>query len=104
MRNIVEIKDLRVSFGSNGERLEAVSGISISVPERSTVGIVGESGCGKTVTALSIMRLIPEPPGRVDDGEIIFDGADLLKLSERDMRAIRGKQNLYDLSGAYKLS
>ena len=92
MRNIVEIKDLRVSFGGNGERLEAVSGISISVPERSTVGIVGESGCGKTVTALSIMRLIPEPPGRVDDGEIIFDGADLLKLSERDMRAIRGNR------------
>ena len=92
MRNIVDIKGLRVSFGSNGERLEAVSGISISVPERSTVGIVGESGCGKTVTALSIMRLIPEPPGRIDDGEIIFDGADLLKLSERDVRAIRGNR------------
>ncbi|MCI0454986.1 MAG: ABC transporter ATP-binding protein [Candidatus Dadabacteria bacterium] len=92
MRNIIEIKNLRVSFGSDGERVDAVSGVSLSVPERSTVSIVGESGCGKTVTALSIMRLIPEPPGRVDEGEITFDGANLLKLSDRDMRAIRGNR------------
>ncbi|HEY7535681.1 MAG TPA: ABC transporter ATP-binding protein [Thermodesulfobacteriota bacterium] len=92
MSNIVEIKNLRVSFGSNGERVDAVSGISLSVPEGSTVGIVGESGCGKTVTALSIMRLIPEPPGRIDYGEIIFDGENLLKISERGMRAIRGNR------------
>jgi peptide/nickel transport system ATP-binding protein/oligopeptide transport system ATP-binding protein len=91
MKNILEIRNLTVSFKSDGERLEAVSGISLSVPERSTIGIVGESGCGKTVTALSIMRLIPEPPGRID-GEIIFDGANLLKLLERDMRAIRGNR------------
>src|ERR1700739_4406788 len=92
MRNILEIKNLRVSFGGNGERLEAVSGISLSVPDGSTVGIVGESGCGKTVTALSIMRLIPEPPGRIDDGEILFEDASLLKLSKNDMRAIRGNK------------
>ncbi len=92
MRNIIEIKNLRVSFGSDGERVDAVSGVSLSVPERSTVSIVGESGCGKTVTALSIMRLIPEPPGRIDEGEITFDGANLLKLSDSDMRAIRGNR------------
>jgi oligopeptide/dipeptide ABC transporter ATP-binding protein len=90
--DVIEIKNLRVSFAGNGERVDAVSGISLSVPERSTVGIVGESGCGKTVTALSIMRLIPEPPGSIDEGEIIFDGTNLLKLSERDMRAIRGNR------------
>src|ERR1700741_996761 len=92
MRNILEIKDLSVSFRDNGGKVEAVGGISLSVPEGSTVGVVGESGCGKTVTALSIMRLIPEPPGRIDDGEIIFDGVNLLKLSESDMRAIRGNR------------
>lgn len=92
MRNILEIKDLRVSFRDNGGRVEAVSGVSLSVPDGSTIGIVGESGCGKTVTALSIMRLIPEPPGRIDDGKIIFDGTDLLKISENDMRTIRGNK------------
>jgi peptide/nickel transport system ATP-binding protein/oligopeptide transport system ATP-binding protein len=92
MRNIIEIKNLRVSFESDEDRVDAVSGVSLSVPERSTVSIVGESGCGKTVTALSIMRLIPEPPGRIDEGEITFDGANLLKLSDRDMRAIRGNR------------
>ncbi|MGQ0793752.1 MAG: ABC transporter ATP-binding protein [Deltaproteobacteria bacterium] len=92
MRDIIQIRDLRISFGSDGRRLEAVGGVSISVPEKSTVGIVGESGCGKTITALSIMRLIPEPPGKIDGGEIIFDGIDLLKLSERDMRAVRGNR------------
>jgi peptide/nickel transport system ATP-binding protein len=92
MRNILEIRDLRVSFRGDGERVEAVSGISVSVPYGFTVGIVGESGCGKTVTALSIMRLVPQPSGRIDDGEIIFDDASLLKLSENDMRAIRGNK------------
>src|SRR5574341_31807 len=92
MRNIVEIKVLRVSFASDGERVDAVGGVSLSVPERSTVSIVGESGCGQTVTALSIMRLIPEPPGRIDESEITFYGANLLKLSDRDMRAIRGNR------------
>ncbi len=92
MNNALEIKDLRVSFGAEGKRVEVVSGVSISVPKGKIVGIVGESGCGKTVTALSVMRLIPEPPGKIDSGEIIFDGADLVKLSERDMRSVRGNR------------
>ncbi|HSE84141.1 MAG TPA: ABC transporter ATP-binding protein [Thermodesulfobacteriota bacterium] len=92
MKNILEIKDLRVSFGTDGERVQAVSGVSLAVPEGSTVGVVGESGCGKTVTALSILNLIPDPPGRIDGGEIIFDGVNLLKFSENQMRKIRGNR------------
>jgi oligopeptide/dipeptide ABC transporter ATP-binding protein len=92
METALEIKDLTVSFSSEGRRVEVVSGVSISVPEGKIVGVVGESGCGKTVTALSVMRLIPEPPGRIEGGEIIFDGADILRSSDRDMRALRGNR------------
>jgi oligopeptide/dipeptide ABC transporter ATP-binding protein len=92
MGNILEIKNLRLSFGTDEERVEVLSGVSIAIPETKIVGVVGESGCGKTVTALSIMRLIPEPPGRIDGGEVVFDGANLLKFSERDIRAIRGNR------------
>lgn len=92
MSNILEIKNLRVSFGSGDSRVEVVSGVSISVPMGKIVGVVGESGCGKTVTALSVMRLIPEPPGKIDSGEIIFDGADILKYCDRDMRSVRGNR------------
>lgn len=92
MSNALEIKDLRVSFGTKGKRVEVVSGASLSVPQGKIAGVVGESGCGKTVTALSVMRLIPEPPGKIDSGQIIFDGADLLKYSDRDMRSVRGNR------------
>ncbi|MEQ9618724.1 MAG: ABC transporter ATP-binding protein [Deltaproteobacteria bacterium] len=92
MNNALEINDLRVSFSSEGKRVEVVSGVSISVPTGKIVGVVGESGCGKTVTALSVMRLIPEPPGSIDTGRIIFDGADLLSLGDRDMRSVRGNR------------
>lgn len=92
MNNALEINDLRVSFSSEGKRVEVVSGVSISVPAGKIVGVVGESGCGKTVTALSVMRLIPEPPGSIDSGRIIFDGADLLRLGDRDMRSVRGNR------------
>ncbi len=92
MSNVLEIKDLRVSFANNGERVEVVSGVSLSVPKGKIISVVGESGCGKTVTALSVMRLIAEPPGSIDSGEVIFDGSDLLKLSENDIRAVRGNR------------
>jgi oligopeptide/dipeptide ABC transporter ATP-binding protein len=92
MENALEIKDLRVSFSSEGRKVEVVSGVSLSIPPGKIVGVVGESGCGKTVTALSVMRLIPEPPGRIEGGEILFDGADLLEYSDRDMRALRGNR------------
>lgn len=92
MENALEIKDLRISFASDGKRVEVVGGVSINVPKGKIIGVVGESGCGKTVTALSTMRLIPEPPGKIDDGEIIFDGANLLDYSDNDMRSIRGNR------------
>lgn len=92
MSNALEIKDLRVSFVSDKKKVEVVSGISLSVPKGKIVGVVGESGCGKTVTALAVMRLIPDPPGSIDAGEIIFDGGDLLRYSDRDMRAVRGNR------------
>lgn len=92
MDTALEIKDLRVSFSTEGRKVEVVSGVSISIPEGKIVGVVGESGCGKTVTALSIMRLIPEPPGKIEGGEIIFDGGNLLDYSDRDLRSVRGNR------------
>lgn len=92
MKNILEIKNLKISFTIEKKPIEVVSGISITIPEGKIIGVVGESGCGKTVTALSVMRLISDPPGRITNGEIIFDGANLLELSEIDMRSIRGNR------------
>lgn len=92
MKNALEIKNLMVSFGNRRNMVEVVSGVSLRVPEGKIVGVVGESGCGKTVTALSIMRLIPDPPGKITGGEIIFDGVNLLELSESDIRSIRGNR------------
>lgn len=92
MKNALEIKDLKVSFGTRKSKVEVVSGVSLRIPEGKIVGVVGESGCGKTVTALSIMRLIPDPPGKITGGEITFDGVNLLELSESDIRALRGNR------------
>ncbi|MCK5391729.1 MAG: ABC transporter ATP-binding protein [Deltaproteobacteria bacterium] len=92
MNYALEIKDLRISFRSEGKGVEVVSGVSINIPKGKIIGVVGESGCGKTVTALSVMRLIPEPPGKIEGGEVIFDGADLLKYADRDMQSIRGNR------------
>jgi oligopeptide/dipeptide ABC transporter ATP-binding protein len=71
---------------------KAVNGVSWALPRGRTLALVGESGCGKSVTALSVMRLIPEPPGRIVGGQILFEGRDLLKLSEAEMRRIRGNR------------
>ena len=93
MSNILEIKDLRVSFASDGikERAVAVNGVDLSVPARQTVGLVGESGCGKSVTSLSVMGLLAGN-GRVDGGEALFEGQDLLRLPDKAMRQIRGNR------------
>jgi oligopeptide transport system ATP-binding protein len=72
--------------------VHAVNGVSYTLEEGETLGVVGESGCGKSVHALSIMRLIPDPPGKIEDGEIKFDGRDLLKVSETEMREVRGAE------------
>ena len=92
MGTLLEVRDLRTEFNSEGGIVKAVDGVSYDLQEGETLGLVGESGCGKSVSALSLLRLIPNPPGRIVGGEVIFEGHDLLKLSERQMRSIRGNK------------
>jgi peptide/nickel transport system ATP-binding protein len=92
MTSVVEVKNLRTRFKTGEGIIYAVDDITFKVAEGQTLGIVGESGCGKSVTSLSIMRLIPTPPGEIESGEILFKGKDLLKLSKEEMRNIRGKK------------
>ncbi|NIN69387.1 MAG: ATP-binding cassette domain-containing protein [Anaerolineae bacterium] len=87
---MLDIKDLRTEFDTADGVVRAVNGVSFSVHEGETVGIVGESGCGKTVTALSIVRLIPEPPGRIASGRVLFRGRDLLAAGTEELGEIRG--------------
>ena len=89
---LLEVKDLQTIFSTSDGVVNAVNGISYSLKSGEALGIVGESGCGKSVGALSIMGLIPNPPGQVVDGEILFDGTDLLSLSAEKMRQVRGQQ------------
>lgn len=88
--NLLEIKNLSVEFKTGNEVMRAVNGLNLSIKKGQTVGLVGESGSGKSVTSLSILGLIPNPPGEVVSGEILFEGKDLLKKSEAQMRKIRG--------------
>ena len=87
---LLEVNDLRTYFYTQEGVVKAVDGTSYSVEAGETLGLVGESGCGKSVSALSILRLIPSPPGKIVSGEIMFQGRDLLKLDENEMRRIRG--------------
>ena len=87
---LLEVRDLRTVFHTDQGTAPAVDGVSFDLRAGETLALVGESGCGKSVTALSILRLIPSPPGIVERGEIRFDGRDLLRLSEAGMRRIRG--------------
>jgi oligopeptide/dipeptide ABC transporter ATP-binding protein len=89
---LLEIKDLVTEFRTEHGVVRAVDGVSFEIPRRKTLGVVGESGCGKSVTALSVMRLIADPPGRIAGGSITYDGKDLLALDEPSMRAIRGNR------------
>jgi ABC-type dipeptide/oligopeptide/nickel transport system ATPase component len=92
-RPLFEVADLAVSFESStgdGVRIQAVAGVSMSVHSRQTLAVVGESGCGKSVTAMSAMQLVPRPPGRFDRGSILFEGEDLLTYTEREMLKVRG--------------
>ncbi|MCE2463433.1 MAG: ABC transporter ATP-binding protein [Dehalococcoidia bacterium] len=91
MATLLEVKDLQTHFFTQEGVVRAVDGASYELEEGETLGLVGESGCGKSVSALSVMRLIPDPPGRTVGGEIIFEGRDLLKISDNEMRRIRGK-------------
>ena len=87
---LLEVRDLRTHFFTRDGVAKAVDGVSFSVESGEMLALVGESGCGKSVTAFSILRLIADPPGRIVGGEIVFEGRDLLKLSDSEMRAIRG--------------
>ena len=91
MTNILlSVQDLKVYFSGNERIARALDGISYDVRKGETICLVGESGCGKTVSALTILRIIPQPPGEVMGGKILFNGQDLLELSEEDMQKIRG--------------
>jgi len=88
--NILEVNKLITSFETDRGLLRAVDQVTFSVPEGKTVGIVGESGCGKSVTAMSIVRLLPQPAGRILGGHVLFKGMDLLRASDAEMRRVRG--------------
>jgi peptide/nickel transport system ATP-binding protein len=87
---LLELRDLKTYFDTEDGTVKAVDGVNLAIKRGETLGIVGESGCGKSVTAYSIMRLIPNPPGRIAGGQILFDGQDLASLEEPRMRKIRG--------------
>jgi oligopeptide/dipeptide ABC transporter ATP-binding protein len=87
---LVEIRNLRTHFHTEDGVVPAVDGVNFYIKRGETLGVVGESGCGKSVTSLSVMRLIPNPPGKIVEGEILFEGQDLVKKSEAEMRKIRG--------------
>src|SRR3981081_2727292 len=91
MSALLEVRGLHTEFRTGAGLVRAVDGVSYTVEPGETVAIVGESGSGKSVGALSILRLIPDPPGRVTAGEILFDGRDLRRLSEAEMRQVRGR-------------
>ncbi|MFC7062797.1 ABC transporter ATP-binding protein [Halobacillus seohaensis] len=91
MENLLEVKNMHISFDTYGGEVQAVRGVNFSVKKGETLAIVGESGSGKSVTTKALMKLIPMPPGRIKEGEIIFEGRDLTKLSEKEMQKIRGK-------------
>src|SRR5438105_5073048 len=90
--NVLTVTDLRTYFETDDGTVKAVDGISFEVKQGETLGIVGESGSGKSVANLSLMRLIPEPPGRIVSGSVLFHGRDILKLSAREIRDLRGKR------------
>ena len=92
MATLLEVRNLKTYFFTQAGVVKAVDGVSYDLEEGEILSLVGESGCGKSVSALSLMRLIPDPPGKTVDGEVIFDGQDLLKLPDYQMRRVRGKQ------------
>lgn len=89
-KNLLEIKSLKTYFYTDDGIIKAVDDVTFRIREGETIGVVGESGCGKSITAMSILRLIPQPPGKIEGGEILFKGTDLLGISEDSMREIRG--------------
>lgn len=92
MANLLEVKDLKTRFFTEDGVVKAVEGVSFDLAEGETMGLVGESGCGKSVTMMSLLRLIPNPPGLIVGGQVIFEGEDLLAVDEEEMRHVRGNR------------
>lgn len=92
MPTLIDVSNLKTEFHTQDGIVHAVNGVSFAVDEGETLGLVGESGCGKSVSMLSVMRLIPMPPGKISSGQVLFQGQDLLKLSDEEMRQIRGNK------------
>ena len=92
MATLLEVKDLKTEFHTQDGVVHAVNGVSFSVDEGETLGLVGESGCGKSVSVLSVMRLIPQPPGKITSGQVLFQGRDLLKVDDEEIRSVRGNK------------
>ena len=90
--NLLEVKDLKTYFYTDNGVVKSVDGVSFHVKKGETLGIVGESGCGKSITSLSIMQLVETPPGKIVNGEILYEGENLLKKDKIEMRKIRGSQ------------
>jgi len=89
---ILEVNDLKTYFFTREGVVQAVDGVTFEVEKGQTLGLVGESGCGKSVTALSIMGLIPKPPAKIVEGEVLFEGKDLTKLDDKQLQNVRGRQ------------
>jgi peptide/nickel transport system ATP-binding protein len=92
LEHLLQIRGLKTHFATDDGIACAVDGVDLTVDRGETLGVVGESGCGKTVTALSVLKLIPMPPGRIVAGEILWQGRDLVPLRREEMRAIRSKE------------
>ena len=92
MENLLEVKNLQFSFRTYGGVVKAVRDVSFEVRPGEILGIVGESGCGKSVTSQCLMRLNPEPPGFFEGGEILYKGKDVLKMNKKELRQFRGKE------------
>ena len=92
MGTLLDVKDLRTEFHTQDGTVHAVNGVSFHVDEGETLGLVGESGCGKSVSMLSVMRLIPIPPGKIVSGQVTFQGRDLLKVDDEEIRSVRGNK------------
>jgi oligopeptide transport system ATP-binding protein len=90
--HLLSLNDLVVRFRTHDGTVHAVNGVSFDLDEGETLGLVGESGCGKSVTNLAVMRLLPKPAGKIEGGEVFFDGQDLMSLDESEMRDLRGKE------------
>ena len=92
MTTLMEVKGLKTQFFTQDGVVNAVNGISYHIDEGETLALVGESGCGKSVSVLSVIRLVPTPPGRIVEGEVWFEGRDLLKVNQEEIRSVRGNK------------